>query len=338
MTSDAVRRPRCGRQGARHRHLRRHRAEQQRRLPVAVGPLGALAVRVNRDRASPDRVEPSCLRSGDRMVEDAVEDPEAAIGGVDDRDAGLRRGRAGHGHRRVMADHLPVVNGDGGEKRARLEALAHPARTVEVRMAVGEVVVLVQELGDRLRIVRVAVPDLDLVTGVARHRSPRAVPASRSRGTRARRDRSTTRPGRMRRFPSAPRLISRRSSASWAIARRSGGSPLACVRRGERPAPVVDVHLDTPADEVERQLDVAVRLSGVRVLEREAHEVDDRAGERVGLLGRDAEVVPVVAGKGAGQLERAFVAGDGEANSVGHATLGRMRRYAGVSSRSSSPS
>src|SRR5512133_1422677 len=74
---------------ATHRGLRRDHAALERRLAVTVRALGTLTVGMDGHRIAEDGGEAALARRVERMLEQASEDTQTAIGGVDDGGARL---------------------------------------------------------------------------------------------------------------------------------------------------------------------------------------------------------------------------------------------------------
>ena len=128
--------------------------------------------------ASPKtEARPRSRRRVKRVLEQPAEDTEAAIGGVDDCSTCLGRGDTSERHQRVMPDYSPLVDGDRRQQLARRERRHQVPRPVEVGVHIAQVVVLVEELGDRLAVLGRSRPHLDRVgrfyTGLC---APRAQP------------------------------------------------------------------------------------------------------------------------------------------------------------------
>jgi len=85
----------------------------------------------------------------------------------------VARGDSGPRHQRTVCDHAPVVDRDRRDQLARREARHQVPRSIEVGVHVAQVVVLVEKLGDRLRVAGRRRPHLDVVRGlVARRCAP----------------------------------------------------------------------------------------------------------------------------------------------------------------------
>src|SRR4029453_5298157 len=67
---------------AAHRRLRRQHAELERRLPIAVRRLGALAEGMDGDGVAEDRGQASLPRGVERVLEHLAEHTEAPVGGM----------------------------------------------------------------------------------------------------------------------------------------------------------------------------------------------------------------------------------------------------------------
>src|SRR4029450_8549408 len=100
-----------------HCRLRREHAELKGRLAVALRVLGTLTERVDGDGIAEDRGAAALARRAERVLEQPAEDTEATIGGVHDGGTRLGGGDAGEGHQCVVADHPPLVEGDGWHER-----------------------------------------------------------------------------------------------------------------------------------------------------------------------------------------------------------------------------
>ncbi len=118
---------------------------------------------MDRDGISEDGREASLDRRAERVLEHPAEQTEPAIGGVDDRGARLGGGDTGERHQRVVPDHLTVVHRDRRQQLARREPCNQVPRPIEVRVHVTQVVVLVEELGDRLSVLGRARSHLDRI-------------------------------------------------------------------------------------------------------------------------------------------------------------------------------
>ena len=151
---------------ASHGHRGRDHPQHHCGGAVAVGVLGALAEGMHRDGVAVDRRQAEAAGSVDGVREHPAEDAESAVGGVDDRRTGLGRRRLARGHDRVVSDHLPVVDGDGRPEPTRRQLACEEAGPVEVGVHIAQVVVLVQEPGDPLGVLRARRADLDGVAEV----------------------------------------------------------------------------------------------------------------------------------------------------------------------------
>jgi hypothetical protein len=80
---------------------------------------------------------------------------------MDDGGARLSGRDSGEGHQSVVTDHLPVVDGNRRQQLTRREGSHQVPRPVKVGVHIAQVVVLIEELGDRLGILRRSRPHLD---------------------------------------------------------------------------------------------------------------------------------------------------------------------------------
>ena len=242
------------------------------------------------DGIAEDRSETALGRGVERVLEQPAEDTEAPIGGVDDCGTRLGGGDTRARHQRVMPDYSPLVDGDRRQQLARGERRHQVPRPVEVGVHIAQVVVLVEELGDRLAVPGRSGPHLDRVgellpPPVRAWARPRCGAASPVRSSLRRTVTSAA-----SRFPSEPRFISSTLRTSGARAASDSGSgpksppalvsgrPQSCTATWTDPSPDSSVNLDLA--------EVVVR---VRVVKREADELlDDRAEPPLVLCGDSA--------------------------------------------------
>ena len=233
---------------------------------------------MDRDGVAEDGGEPALARRVQRLLEHPAEDAQAAIGGVDDGGTRLGGADAWNRHHRVVPDHPPLVERDRGDQPARFERRHQVARPVEVGVDVAQVVALVEELGDRLGVLRCGRPHLDRI---GRLRSRRTSPGGVRDVVAARALSAVRADGDLRRqtLPLGAEVQELHVSG----VRREGGQrlgqrPEVASRTRQRHPPVVHHDVDVTVGRLERHLDLAEIVVRVRVLEREADEpLDDGA-------------------------------------------------------------
>jgi hypothetical protein len=273
-------------------------------------------------------------RDLERVIDHAPEDPEASVRGVNDGRAGLAARSAGERHQRVVPDDASLVHGDRRQELLHLEHGHQVARPVEVLVHVAEVVVLVEELGDRLGIQRRPRPQLDRVLcSGGRGRRPRrgldVVPRGLAGGAGADRDLGG------QPLSVAPQ-VQELNAAGLGF---DGGQPLrerpeAAPAAHQRPPPVVHGHLNAVVTGLEGHFDLAELLARIAVLEREGEEALDHRGELPLVLRGDPGGGGERREHRQDQRRRACVAQNGDL----HPRHGMARSYPPCRSAHASPS
>ena len=273
---------------AAHRRLRRDHAELERRLAVAVRELGALTEGMDGDGIPEDRREAALGCRVERVLEQPAEDTEAPIGGVDDCGTRFSGGDTRERHQRVMPDNSPFVDGNRRHQLIRGERRHQIPRPVEVGVHIAQVVVLVEELSDRLSVLGRRGHHLDCVGSF----SPR--PCAPGRGLDVVPPRSsfvTCADGHFCRQPLPVRTEVHQQHVAdvrTESGERLGQRPELTSSARQRQAPVVHDDLDRSVTRVERDLDLAEVVVRVCVVKREADELMDDRAEPPLVLCRDS--------------------------------------------------
>ena len=253
--------------------------------------LGTLAEGMHGDRIAVDRGQAELAGAVDGVREHAAEDAEPPVRRVDDCRASLGGLRIAAGHDRMVADHAPVVDGDGRMEPAVLQLGGKEARPIEVRVHVAEVVVLIQEPSDALGVFHAGLSNVDGVAEVAGSRVGDAlVLRQRQIGVRL----GGGGPN-MRRQPLAvaAEVDQAQVLAVCQRCQRRRERRTRATRGGKRQPPVVHVDGRDPGARLQRHLELAPRVGPIRVIEGKADErLDDRPeapGVRVGNPRRRSE-------------------------------------------------
>lgn len=127
--------------------------------------LGPLAVRVSGNGARVNGLNLGSVSALDRALEKPVEDSKSAVGRMDDSDASFSRLAALLQHQRMVADNLAGQHRNRRVKTTGLNLGLNPAWLVEIRVAVAEPIVGVEQPRDSLNIAQLRVVDLNLIGG-----------------------------------------------------------------------------------------------------------------------------------------------------------------------------
>ena len=242
--------------------------------------LGALTERMDGDGIPEDRSEAALDCRVKRVLEQPAENTEAPIGGVDDCGTRFSGGDTRERHQRVMPDNSPLVDGDRGQQLIGGERRHQIPRPVEVGVHVAQVVVLVEELGDRLSVLGRRGHHLDCAGSFfprpcAPGRGLDVVPPRPSLVTCAH--------GHFCRQPLPVRTEVHQqhvADVGTESAERLGQRPEVASSARQRQAPVVHGDLDRSVARLERDLDLAEIVVRVRVVKREADSCPTTAPSR----------------------------------------------------------
>ena len=257
-----------------------------------MGVLGTLAEGVHGDGVAVDRGQAELAGAVDGVREHPAEDAEAPVRRVDDCRARLGRRRIAGGQDRMVADHAPVVDGDGRPQPTVRHLGGEEARPVEVGVHVAEVVVLVQEPSDPLGVFHAGLSNVD---GVAEVGGSRVVDALVSRRRRIGHRVGGGGPNVRRQPLTLAAEVDQAQVVGVPCQRcqRRRERPGRAAHGGERQPPVVDVDGRDPGARLQRHLDLAPRVVRICVVEGKADErLDYRPqapGVRVGNARRCRE-------------------------------------------------